>query len=76
LRSTVTPQGSIFPPPSYPCLKRRDKSPLIVMFTGPGRGFVVHEGSERELGYYSENWSEDLWFTPLDRDEVVTLANS
>lgn len=46
--------------PQYPCLKRIEGSPLILLMTGPTTGTVVHKEWEDPrspgVGYFSTKW--------------------
>ena len=58
--------------PEFPCL-REDCEGMVILFSGPGRGTVVHKGKgPRVSGYHSINWTPGL-FKPTDK--VVNLFN-
>ena len=61
-------------PISYPILMKHDKSNLVVLFSGLGRGVVVVVAGNRKIGHYRDDWLT-CSFTPLSHSQVVTLSN-
>jgi hypothetical protein len=66
-----------YTPPSndveYPVLKRL-ASGLVVLFTAPRKGVVVHADSETKMGFYSDCFYEGA-YTPLPEGAGVHIIN-
>jgi len=58
-------------PPEYPCLKKAERSGVIVLFTEPCVGTVIVAAGDHQLGDYSTDWAMDH-FRPYVGDVVLT----
>lgn len=57
---------------TYPCLLRGVSTHLIVLFTKPKTGTVVHQNDRHSLGYYSSDWDMSCF---KKADVTVTLSD-
>jgi len=56
----------------YPCLKWRESSGLIVLFTAINRGFAIKPNIYWAIGEYYDGWKEED-FKPFHG--TITLSN-
>lgn len=73
IRATVTKQETQQKFKSFPCLGEHTNG-LIVLFTNPETGTVVHSGlSDCEVGKTSTGWDMDQ-FTPCEPGTTVNIV--